>query len=142
MTPIQSLPPQSPLGQFIGQIREAHSPVPKQKAAEALKQDAVNLTLGASGGVLAFTAVKLAEGSFGALSHSSFILPAASGAVAGVLAHELSDHPVAKVALGAVTGATVGFALSRLGLASSQAILTGAIAGAGGSALSSLIPQE
>ena len=141
MPSINNLPAQSPLGRFVNQVREAHSPAPKRQAAKALEDDIVNLTMGASGGVLSYTGLALAQGTFNAQSMSSFALPALSGAAAGALVGQLSDNAAVKVTAGVLTGAAMGFALQRLGLASSQAVLTGAISGAGGSAATLLLQR-
>lgn len=141
MPNLNSISSQSPLGRFVHQVKAAHAPAPSSPG-EALKQDAISLTLGASGGVLGFTGLKLAQGSFNSLSYGSFALPAATGAVAGLISSQMSDNAVAKVAIGAATGAATGLLLNRLGLAPSHSVLSGALAGAGGSAMNALLPSR
>lgn len=143
---LSHLSPQTPLARIAQRIHENHNPDSvHQVAAKALKQDVVNMTLGASGGVLGFTALNLVQGGFSQVNQlqmGSFILPAATGALTGLMVNEVTDNQVLKVALGFTSGALAGLALSRLGLASSSAVVTGAIAGGSGSLLSGFIPQE
>lgn len=135
MPQIQSFP-HTPLGTFVERVRAAHSPAPE---APNLKQDAVELTLGASGGILAFTALSLSQGSFSQLKHSSFILPAVTGAVSSWAAGHLTENKALQVAVGATAGAAVGLALHRAGVMPSSALVQGAVAGVGGSAMGLLV---
>lgn len=135
MPQIQSFP-HTPLGTFVERVKAAHSPSPQQPN---FKQDALQLTLGASGGILAFTALSLSRGSFSQLKHSSFVLPALTGAVSGWAASHLTEHKALQVAVGATAGAAVGLALHRAGVMSSGALVQGAVAGAGGSVMGVMV---